>query len=161
MVFCQILYHVQCIQGPYCSLLIFFNREEESLVDVFIIEMLVVMVNSLKLAHKDAQSISKSQYHYYEIHTSTLGTMDQCSLSLDHMSRIIKTKSSTCLSKHNKNRRVPRGLKSADLSTLTVWLLAQCGSIETQARKVCRKLLIQLAPPSSREYTRISGSILT
>ena len=33
-----------------------FNREEESLVDVFIIEMLVVMVNSLKLAHKDAQS---------------------------------------------------------------------------------------------------------
>ena len=119
------------------------------------------MVNSLKLAHKDAQSIGKSQYHYYEIHTYTLGTMDQCSLSLDHMCRIIKTKSSTCLSKHNKNRRVPRGLKSADLSTLTVWLLAQCGSIETQARKVCRKLLIQLAPPSSREYTRISGSILT
>ncbi|XP_019852740.1 PREDICTED: DNA-dependent protein kinase catalytic subunit [Amphimedon queenslandica] len=109
-------------------------REEESLVDVFIIEMLVVMVNSLKLAHKDAQSI---------------GTVDQCSLSLDHMSRIIKAKSSTCLSKANKNRRVPRGLKSADLSILTAWLLAQCGSIETEARKMCRKLLVQLAPPSS------------
>lgn len=35
----------------------YFYREEESLVDVFIIEMLVVMVNSLKLAHKDSQSI--------------------------------------------------------------------------------------------------------
>ena len=38
-------------------ILVLFYREEESLVDVFIIEMLVVMVNSLKLAHKDSQSI--------------------------------------------------------------------------------------------------------
>lgn len=36
-----------------------FLREEESLVDIFAIEMLVVMVNSLQLAHKDNKSLGK------------------------------------------------------------------------------------------------------
>ena len=36
-----------------------YHREEESLVDIFVIEMLVVMVNSLKLAHKDDKSLGK------------------------------------------------------------------------------------------------------
>ena len=34
-------------------------REESSLVDVFVMEMLVYMVNSLKLSHKDERSLGK------------------------------------------------------------------------------------------------------
>ena len=32
-------------------------REEESLVDMFVMEMLVVNVNSLKMAHRDDKSL--------------------------------------------------------------------------------------------------------
>ena len=34
-------------------------REETSLVDMFVIEMLVVMINSLRLAHRDDKSLGK------------------------------------------------------------------------------------------------------
>ena len=32
-------------------------REEESLVDMFVIEMLVVLIHSLKMAHRDEKSL--------------------------------------------------------------------------------------------------------
>ena len=34
-----------------------FYREEDPLVDMFVIEMLVVMIESLKLAHRDDKSL--------------------------------------------------------------------------------------------------------
>ena len=34
-------------------------REEESLVDVFVIEMLVVLIHSLKMAHKDEKALGE------------------------------------------------------------------------------------------------------
>ena len=36
---------------------IFPSREEEPLVDTFVIEMLVVLVHSLKMAHRDEKSL--------------------------------------------------------------------------------------------------------
>ena len=33
------------------------SREEDSLVDMFVMEMLVVMIESLRLAHKDDKSL--------------------------------------------------------------------------------------------------------
>lgn len=45
-----------------CSTTMFYvfihsSREEDSLVDMFVIEMLVVMIESLRLAHKDDKSL--------------------------------------------------------------------------------------------------------
>lgn len=39
------------------SLYVVFYREEDPLVDMFVIEMLVVMIESLKLAHRDDKSL--------------------------------------------------------------------------------------------------------
>ena len=38
---------------------IHFFREEASLVDMFVIEMLVTMISSLQLAHRDDKSLGK------------------------------------------------------------------------------------------------------
>lgn len=43
---------------PYKAIFSFF-REEEALVDTFVMEMLVVMINSLKLAHRDKSSLGE------------------------------------------------------------------------------------------------------
>ena len=43
-------------------------REEESLVDVFVIEMLVVLVHSLKMAHRDEKPLGMRSLPY--IHTA-------------------------------------------------------------------------------------------
>jgi DNA-dependent protein kinase catalytic subunit len=135
------LYHMASHPSPYKRLgaaLAFNNiyavfREEESLVDIFVIEMLVVMINSLKLAHKDKISI---------------GTVDQGVLAVHHIIRIIKAKSSL-LNKSSKNRRVPHGLMTADLTNLIPWLLTHTGSVENQARIQCRESFINLAPLAS------------
>ena len=38
-------------------------REEESLVDMFVIEMLVVMIHSLKMAHRDEKALGEFTYY--------------------------------------------------------------------------------------------------
>ena len=50
------------------------------------------------------------------------------------------------LSKSNNNRRVPRGLKSAELINVVPWLLTHTGLLETEARRQCRELFVVLAP---------------
>lgn len=55
-------------------------REEETLVDVFVIEMLVVMVNSLKLAHLDKSSLGKF-IHVHE-HVTYCITVCTCMYTL-------------------------------------------------------------------------------
>ena len=44
-------------------------REEESLVDMFVIEMLVVMIHSLKMAHRDEKALGEFTYNH-EHHVS-------------------------------------------------------------------------------------------
>lgn len=78
--------------------------------DVFVIEMLVVLIHSLKMAHKDEKALG-------ELSCTTAGsgcdcvmysgTQDQCVVAIGHMARIIKVKSSL-LNKTNKNRRIPK-----------------------------------------------------
>ena len=41
-----------------------FYREEDSLVDVFVIEMLVVLIHSLKMAHRDEKELGILQNNY-------------------------------------------------------------------------------------------------
>ncbi|XP_048062032.1 LOW QUALITY PROTEIN: DNA-dependent protein kinase catalytic subunit-like [Megalobrama amblycephala] len=107
-------------------------REESSLVEQFVFEMLVVFVESLALAHFDEKS---------------LGTVQQSCSSLDHLKRIIKHKADS-LNKNSK-RRIPRGFppdQSVCLSDVVMWLLTQCGRPQTECRHKSMELFYEFAP---------------
>ncbi|CAB4005561.1 DNA-dependent kinase catalytic subunit-like [Paramuricea clavata] len=107
-------------------------REESSLVDMFTLEMLVIYLESLAMAHKDDKS---------------LGTQTQCVEVVSHLERIMVTKSSVLI-KSSKTRRVPRGFSedSATLLHLVPWLVSKCGRPETECRHQCMRLVSVLAP---------------
>uniref|UniRef100_A0A8D0GIE8 DNA-dependent protein kinase catalytic subunit n=1 Tax=Sphenodon punctatus TaxID=8508 RepID=A0A8D0GIE8_SPHPU len=107
-------------------------REENSLVEQFVFEALVVYLESLALAHADEKS---------------LGTVEQCCDTIDHLKRIVKHKAS-CLNKASK-RRLPRGFpptKSVCLLDLVMWLLVQCGRPQTECRHKAMKLFYDFVP---------------
>jgi DNA-dependent protein kinase catalytic subunit len=105
-------------------------REEESVIDLFVLELLVNFVYSLRMAHKDDES---------------LGTQEQCKQVIIHLERMVKVKSHVLL-KVNKDRRKPRGFREASIGHLIEWLLSQCGRPETEARHMCMRLFCSLVP---------------
>uniref|UniRef100_A0A3Q1J9C8 DNA-dependent protein kinase catalytic subunit n=1 Tax=Anabas testudineus TaxID=64144 RepID=A0A3Q1J9C8_ANATE len=108
-------------------------REENSLVDQFVFEVLVIFVESLALAHSDERS---------------MGTLQQCSIVIEHLTRIINKKAPG-LNQHSPERRVPRGFPpnaKLCLSDVVLWLLEQCGRPQTECRHKCLKLLYELVP---------------
>ncbi|KAG7330004.1 hypothetical protein KOW79_006226 [Hemibagrus wyckioides] len=107
-------------------------REENSLVQQFVFEVLVVFVESLALAHSDEKS---------------LGTVQQCCSALDHLKRIIKQKADSL--NQNTKRRIPRGFppdQSLSLSDMVTWLLTQCGRPQTECRHKCLELFYEFVP---------------
>ncbi|CAM5116256.1 unnamed protein product [Natator depressus] len=107
-------------------------REENSLVEQFVFEALVVYLESLALTHTDEKS---------------LGTVQQCCDAIDHLKRIIKHKASS-LNKAEK-RRIPRGFpnaKSVCLLDLVMWLLVQCGRPQTECRHKSMELFFEFVP---------------
>ncbi|XP_048223408.1 DNA-dependent protein kinase catalytic subunit [Perognathus longimembris pacificus] len=107
-------------------------REEESLVEQFVFEALVVYLESLALAHADEKS---------------LGTIQQCCDAIDHLRRIVEKKH-VSLNKARK-RRVPRGFPpSASLCLLDLvqWLLAHCGRPQTECRHKTIELFYKFVP---------------
>ncbi|XP_073344741.1 DNA-dependent protein kinase catalytic subunit [Pagrus major] len=108
-------------------------REESSLVEQFIFEVLVIFVESLALAHSDERS---------------LGTLQQCGSAIDHLKRIIKHKAPN-LNQNNAKRRVPRGFPPDEklcLSDVVLWLLEQCGRPQTECRHKCMELFYEFIP---------------
>ncbi|XP_004680100.1 PREDICTED: DNA-dependent protein kinase catalytic subunit [Condylura cristata] len=107
-------------------------REEESLVEQFIFEALVTYMESLALAHTDEKS---------------LGTIQQCCDTIDHLSRIIEKKH---VSLNNAiKRRTPRGFPSTEplcLLNLVQWLLAHCGRPQTECRHKSIELFYKFVP---------------
>ena len=57
--------HAWVVEEGTCSLCsdVSSCREEESLVDMFVIEMLVVMIHSLKMAHRDEKALGEFTYY--------------------------------------------------------------------------------------------------
>uniref|UniRef100_A0A3P9H2R7 DNA-dependent protein kinase catalytic subunit n=1 Tax=Oryzias latipes TaxID=8090 RepID=A0A3P9H2R7_ORYLA len=110
---------------------IYRQFEENSLVEQFIFEVLVVFVESLALAHSDERSL----------------TLQQCGSAIDHLKRIIKQKAPS-LNLHNAKRRMPgfpADIKLC-LSDMVVWLLEQCGRPQTECRHKCMELLYEFIP---------------
>ncbi|XP_070783882.1 DNA-dependent protein kinase catalytic subunit [Enoplosus armatus] len=108
-------------------------REEKSLVEQFVFEVLVIFVESLALAHSDERS---------------MGTLQQCGSAIDHLKRIIKQKAPT-LHEHNAKRRIPRGFPPDGklcLSDVVLWLLEQCGRPQTECRHKCMELFYEFVP---------------
>uniref|UniRef100_A0A2K5DLH3 DNA-dependent protein kinase catalytic subunit n=1 Tax=Aotus nancymaae TaxID=37293 RepID=A0A2K5DLH3_AOTNA len=107
-------------------------REEESLVDQFVFEALVIYMESLALAHADEKC---------------LGTIQQCCDAIDHLCRVIEKKH-VSLNKAKK-RRLPRGFPpSASLCLLDLvkWLLAHCGRPQTECRHKSIELFYKFVP---------------
>ncbi|XP_071410665.1 DNA-dependent protein kinase catalytic subunit isoform X2 [Pithys albifrons albifrons] len=107
-------------------------REENSLVEQFVFEALVVFLESLALTHTDEKS---------------LGTAQQCCDAINHLKRIIKHKAPS-LNKEGK-RRVPRGFpatKSVSLLDIVMWLLVQCGRPQTECRHKAMELFYEFIP---------------
>ncbi|XP_072306662.1 DNA-dependent protein kinase catalytic subunit [Eucyclogobius newberryi] len=108
-------------------------REENSLVEQFIFEILVVFIESLGLAHSDERS---------------LGTVQQCCCAIDHLKKVVKQKAPN-LSQHNPKRRIPRGFppdQKLCLSHVILWLLEQCGRPQTECRHKCMELFYEFVP---------------
>ncbi|XP_075350728.1 DNA-dependent protein kinase catalytic subunit isoform X2 [Mycteria americana] len=107
-------------------------REENSLVEQFVFEALVVFLESLALTHKDEKS---------------LGTTQQCCDAINHLKRIIKHKAPS-LNKKGK-RRVPRGFPATEpvcLQEVVKWLLVQCGRPQTECRHKAMELFYEFVP---------------
>ncbi|XP_062935178.1 DNA-dependent protein kinase catalytic subunit [Cynocephalus volans] len=107
-------------------------REEESLVEQFVFEALVIYMESLALAHMDEKS---------------LGTIQQCCDAIGHLRHIIEKKHIS-LNKAKK-RRLPRGFPpSASLCLLDLvkWLLAHCGRPQTECRHKSIELFYKFVP---------------
>uniref|UniRef100_A0A3Q2PZS8 DNA-dependent protein kinase catalytic subunit n=1 Tax=Fundulus heteroclitus TaxID=8078 RepID=A0A3Q2PZS8_FUNHE len=110
---------------------IYRQFEENSLVEQFIFEVLVIFVESLALAHADERSM----------------TVQQSGSAIDHLKRIISRKAPS-LNQHNAKRRVP-GFPPEEklcLSDMVVWLLEQCGRPQTECRHKCMELLYEFIP---------------
>ncbi|XP_075945492.1 DNA-dependent protein kinase catalytic subunit-like isoform X1 [Anarhichas minor] len=108
-------------------------REEKSLVEQFIFEVLVIFVESLALAHSDERS---------------MGTVQQSCSAIDHLKRIIIQKGAS-LNQHSAKTRVPRGFppdRKLCLSDVVLWLLEQCGRPQTECRHKCMELFFEFVP---------------
>ncbi|XP_054478556.1 DNA-dependent protein kinase catalytic subunit [Anoplopoma fimbria] len=108
-------------------------REEKSLVEQFIFEVLVIFVESLALAHSDERS---------------MGTLQQCCSAIDHLKRIINHKAPS-FNQHNAKTRIPRGFPPDGklcLSDVVLWLLEQCGRPQTECRHKCMELFYEFVP---------------
>ncbi|XP_056289749.1 DNA-dependent protein kinase catalytic subunit-like [Pseudoliparis swirei] len=108
-------------------------REEKSLVEQFIFEVLVIFVESLALAHSDERS---------------MGTLQQCCIAIDHLKRIISHKAPS-LNQHNPKTRVPRGFPPDGklcLFDVVLWLLEQCGRPQSECRHKCMALFHEFVP---------------
>ncbi|KAK7506702.1 hypothetical protein BaRGS_00002177 [Batillaria attramentaria] len=105
-------------------------REEDSLVDRFIFQILVHFVESLSIAHADEKS---------------LGTQDQCKKALEHLEKIIRLKAEM-LMKPSKIRDEPSEWSKRTLDIAVRWLTRQCGRPQTECRHACMMLVYKLAP---------------
>ncbi|XP_067947444.1 DNA-dependent protein kinase catalytic subunit-like [Watersipora subatra] len=110
-------------------------REEESLVDQFTMEILVCFMECLALAHGD---------------DSSLGTQKEAQKCLEHVERILKTKSAI-FNLPSKRRRIPLGWTNATLKEAVLWLLERVGRHETECRHACMRLIVSLTTALPQE----------
>ncbi|KYO26142.1 DNA-dependent protein kinase catalytic subunit isoform B [Alligator mississippiensis] len=123
-------------------------REENSLVEQFAFEALIVFIESLALTHTDEKS---------------LGTTQQCCDAIDHLKRIIKHKAPS-LNKAEK-RRLPRGFQPAEslcLLDIVTWLMMQCGRPQTECRHKSMELFYEFVPllPGNKSPSSWLGDVL-
>ena len=113
--------------GMYATL-----REEETLVSRHILEILYYFVESLALADTADDRLC--------------GTREHCKQALDHVERIVATKSALLNERHHSDRVKPPGWSEAVLEVAVRWLLRQCGRVQTECRHKCMQLVYRLAP---------------
>ncbi|RUP50947.1 hypothetical protein BC936DRAFT_136979 [Jimgerdemannia flammicorona] len=118
-------------------------REEEPLIDQFTFELLYWVLFSLRLANEDHEA---------------LGTLQQATIAVRHLQRIITVKFQVFL-KESKIRRKFPGLERADLECLVDWLFKETGRLELDYSRLCKELfehLVVLLPdyPSPARWVK-------
>nr|XP_042898800.1 DNA-dependent protein kinase catalytic subunit isoform X2 [Parasteatoda tepidariorum] len=119
-------------------------RNEDFLVRKYTLQLLVLFVDSLAIAHTDS---------------SSLRTQEQCVNALNHLEKIIVVKHSLFI-KSEKSRKKPECLEEATLQCIVLWLLKQCGCVQTECRHKCMDLVIKFAPFSPGSQN-LSSFIIT
>jgi DNA-dependent protein kinase catalytic subunit len=106
-------------------------KEEEGLVDMFVLEILHNCIFSLRLAHND---------------DSSLGTADKVAHVISQFAHLV-SKKSVLLAQENNSRRVHKSL-----GAFVEWLFKEIGRSETRCRTECMALFNRFAPllPSCR-----------
>ena len=105
-------------------------REEETLVNVFTIEILVTYMYSLKQSHKDSLS---------------LGIQTEIQKVVSHLERIIQAKRAL-FNQVSKERKTPKGLQTATLQGIVSFAFSHVGATETAFRETCMHLFYELSP---------------
>ena len=119
-------------------------REEETLVNRHVFELLYYLIESLALSEQDDKMY---------------GTQEQTKSALDHVERIIKAKVEL-LNEKRADRVKPPGWAEAVLEVAVRWLMRQCGRSETECRHKSMELAYKLAPcihgiNEARDYFQI------
>ncbi|KND04346.1 uncharacterized protein SPPG_00077 [Spizellomyces punctatus DAOM BR117] len=119
-------------------------REEESLVDQFSFEILYHLLMALRLAEND--------------HTG-LGTQQMTIKGVQHVLKIIKSKSDLFRSSKSTRRSFP-GLNEANLAGLVDWIFAEIGRLELTYAQQCMQVFMELVPLIStpNEFVRSRSS---
>ena len=105
-------------------------REEDTLVNVFTVEILVTYLYSLKQSHRDSIS---------------LGIQTEIQKVVSHLERIIQAKR-VLFNQVSKERKTPKGLRLATLQGIVSFAFSHVGATETAFRETCMHLFYELSP---------------
>ena len=105
-------------------------REEESLVNIFTVEILITYLRSLRQSHRDALS---------------LGIQTEILKVISHIERIVKAKR-TLFNQVAKDRKTPKGVKVATIQGIVSYTMSNVGATETAFRESCMHLFSELCP---------------
>ena len=105
-------------------------REEDTLVNVFTVEILVTYLYSLKQSHRDSLS---------------LGIQTEIQKVVSHLERVIQAKRAL-FNQVSKERKIPKGLRVATLQGIVSFAFNHVGATETAFRETCMHLFYEFSP---------------
>ncbi|XP_055921547.1 DNA-dependent protein kinase catalytic subunit-like isoform X2 [Eupeodes corollae] len=111
-------------------------REEESVCDIFFVELLYTFCVNFKLSEELTTMPPNDDMN---------PDLEMISEALDHIVRVLSERS-YLFEKHSAKRRVPTALKSGTLRDILRFLMFEAGSKKMFYRRICIKLAHTLAP---------------
>jgi DNA-dependent protein kinase catalytic subunit len=115
-------------------------KAEDSVADVFLLELLHNAIFSLRLAEKDEPSLGTLGLESFALSHRTPGTADAIAKAVAELGHLV-VKRAVLLSKPNRLRR-----SHPDLGDFVRWLCTETTRLETRSRRECIALFTKLVP---------------